>query len=75
LSAEEAGKNKPAKCTLLIHGKEILSAEGGSKHTAKWRVGKKALAMSHDLHNPFDEKFCTCKKDQPATENNGMQTD
>jgi endoribonuclease Dicer len=75
LSAEEAGKNKPAKCTLLIHGKEILSAEGGSKHTAKWRVGKKALAMSHDLHNPFDEKFCTCKKDQPATENNVMQTD
>ncbi len=63
LSAEEAMKNKPAKCTLLIHGKEILSAVGGSKHTAKWRVGKKAVAMSTDLQCPFDEKYCSCKKD------------
>lgn len=76
LSAEEAVKNKPAKCTLFIHGKEILFAEGGSKHTAKWRVGKKAIDLSRDLHNPFDGKYCTCKKDQPAADSNNVtQTD
>ena len=60
LIAEEATKSEQAKCTLVIHGNEILSAVGGSKHTAKWRVGKQAMAISRDLQNPFDEKYCSC---------------